>query len=123
MGLGADAKDITEASDYTFKQYSALFQQLRFEVGDNWIERKKTMIFVYYSGHAQTNGKLREAVLNEKRRFPLERSLNYLSKTRGAFVISLLDCSSCESIGEEGLFEQLNQPAKYQNCVITKSLG
>ena len=89
------------------------------------------MIFVYYAGYTsvktQHNGSVyKEAMLNEKRPFPLERSLRFLGQTRGAFLIAMIDDNDD---GSQAQLLKVNPDAaqaqnrNYLNMIMTHGFG
>ena len=92
-------------------------------VYENYGQRKKTFIFLYYAGHAEMENTL-YALLNSdektKYRYPLEQEVRNLSKIPGAYVIGLFDC--CRARVPKDLRGGPGEPdaeGKYQNCYLS----
>ena len=73
LGLGARTTDIIVLTDTPFKQMSQIMKDLVTEVHRNESFGTKTFIFVYYAGHGAMVSGQSVLVLNEPRRYPIEK--------------------------------------------------
>ena len=87
--------------DADFSQIDKLFRDAKAKIDANWNERgESTLAYVYFRGHGVTDG-LTHAVCGrsakaankpEQWTYPIERRLQLLAKTKGAYVVALLNC-------------------------------
>ena len=75
IGLGAHPLDIIQITDCDHKGFTKLLRDILFEVDKNFENgRKKTFIFLYFTGTGEIDATTK-ALLNDERNysFPLER--------------------------------------------------
>ena len=51
-----------------------------------------SLLFVYFAGHGQQEASNQILVLNEEKKYPLEKMLRTLAKNEKGYVISVFDC-------------------------------
>ena len=52
----------------------------------------RTLLFVYFAGHGQQEASNQILVLNEEKKYPLEKMLRTLAKNEKGYVIAVFDC-------------------------------
>ena len=119
----AQEKDIIWVENCDFVTFGRTLSKIMDKVYDNYGEGKKTLIFLYYAGHAEMDNTV-YATLNADTkatyRFPLEQQLRTLSKIPGAYVIGLFD--SCRTSVHPALRGGPGEPdagGNYQNCYLS----
>ena len=92
LHLGFKEKEITTLLNPDLKTVKETFAKIMGEVFEGTRKDLETLLFVYFAGHgAQDNDTF--VILNGiKQTFPLENILRAISKMKGSYVMSLLDC-------------------------------
>ena len=100
IGLGARETDIITLTDVTFKRLSNVMKELVSDVYRNNSMGIKTFIFYYYAGHGAMLSGQSVCVLNESRKFPIEKQLREIAGLENSYVVGLMDCCR-ETIREQ----------------------
>ena len=96
QSLGFRQDETTTMREADFEGFSEKIHQTNLSILNNWKQKKRTLVIVYYAGHGILRGQTK-ALCNSASRalkayYPLERQLREMGSQPGAFVIGVFDC-------------------------------
>jgi hypothetical protein len=120
-----EIKTIHEADFNMFK--NAISEEADGLISANWLEKKKTFIFVYYAGHGIMQNMTKVVCNTAARRarifYPLEANLRALGHKKGAYVMGVFDCCRAAFVdphrgGGQQAQEEGEDDDDYRNCFL-----
>ena len=89
--LGCVDDDIIYLKDPSWDEIHLVVIDLAGDIQRSVADNEKTMVFMYYAGHAMQDRNV-QLQLNQDKLYPMEQMLKTLAKAEGAYVVALYDC-------------------------------
>ena len=89
--LGCTDDDIIYLKEPSWDEVHLVLIDLAGDIERAATDNEKTMVFMYYSGHAMSDNNV-QLQLNELNLYPMEKMLKTLAKAQGSYVVALYDC-------------------------------
>ena len=90
--LGFKQEEIIELMDPSWDLLHNTIMDLTAKIFDDFKNGLNTLLFVYFAGHGQQEASNQILVLNEEKKYPLEKMLRTLAKNEKGYVVSVFDC-------------------------------